>query len=85
MELPAELTTRVPRGSFLYVPLTTNLYSWPARAPATSADQYPFHDPPGVSLDSVVEPQPLNVPLMVTVVAFGAHVRKVTPVPLASA
>ncbi len=68
-------------GIFLSVLFTTYLYSWPARAFAISTDQLV----PPASFVMAVLPQPLNCPLTETLEAFGAHVRKVTPVPPASA
>ena len=59
------------------------LYCWPGEALVTSADQTPFHDPPGNSFASgvAVVDQPLNSPGTKTLVALGAQTRNVTPVP----
>ena len=85
MELPAELTTRKPRGSRLSELPTLNLYWSPALAAGTSADQYPFQEPPGVSFARAVAPHPLKLPRTPTDEALGAQVRNVTPVPPESA
>src|SRR3954471_16356799 len=76
MPLPTELGTCAARGSIRSCPPALTLYFWPARAPATSTDQFPF---PSETSGLAASLQALKSPATKTSGANGAQTRNVPP------